>query len=108
MTLKELLDIYKGEISVDVKKITDSGFEDAITFKNTEAASIKNALLESTVSSYEVAVSSTVPAKACICVVVREEVTKSNDAPKSEDESTNETSEQTTTTTGDGSGNHEP
>ena len=107
MTLKELLDIYKGEISVDVKKITDSGFEDAITFKNTEAASIKNALLESTVSSYEVAVSSTVPAKACICVVVRE-VTESNDAPKSEDKSTNETSEQTTTTTGDGSGNHEP
>ena len=107
MTLKELLDIYKGEISVDVKKITDSGFEDAITFKNTEAASIKNALLESTVSSYEVAVSSTVPAKACICVVVKE-VTKSNDAPKSEDKSTNETSEQTTTTTGDGSGNHEP
>lgn len=83
MTLKELIAEYKGEISVNVKKITDEGCEDTITFKNTEAESIKDSLLASTVGNFTVEVSNKVPATATLTVVVRETVTTDTDGNKS-------------------------
>lgn len=72
MTLKELLSEYDGEISVDVKKLTDDGISDAITFKNTEVESIKDTLLGATVSHFTVNVTDKLPAKATLEVTVKE------------------------------------
>lgn len=72
MTLAELLAEYKGEVNVNVQKITDEGLEDAITFKNTEAGAIVESLLKSTVSNFTFDVSETVPAKTVLVVTVVE------------------------------------
>lgn len=71
MTVKELIENYKGDIEIIVKQLSEDEATEVVSFNMVEKDAIKDTILDAEVSKWYVEVFNKVPAYAKLIVLLK-------------------------------------
>lgn len=75
MTIKELMENYKGDLEVVVKQLSEDEAVEVVSFSASEVDAIKDEILDAEISTWKIDVENRVPAVAKIVVLLKAVIT---------------------------------